>query len=104
MSDTTMGAGGAPKVDPESLVLRASPRRVTRFKRHVVIGVVSALVIGVYSCWPHGLRSELRLWQSQPPVGSFTISIASPRPMVSRRCHPPMTRCDRRSSKSGASG
>lgn len=44
-----MGAGGAPKVDPESLVLRASPRRVARFKRHVVIGVAAAVVIGVFA-------------------------------------------------------
>lgn len=58
MSDTTMGAGGAPKVDPESLVLRASPRRVTRFKRHVVIGVVSALVIGVFAAAWIALRAS----------------------------------------------
>ena len=44
-----MGAGGAPKVDPESLVLRASPRRVARFKRHVVIGVAAVVVIGVFA-------------------------------------------------------
>jgi type IV secretion system protein VirB10 len=58
MSDTTMGAGGAPKVDPESLVLRANPRRVTRFKRHVVIGVVSALVIGVFAAAWIALRAS----------------------------------------------
>jgi len=58
MSDTTIGAGGAPKVDPESLVLRASPRRVTRFKRHVVIGVVSALVIGVFAAAWIALRAS----------------------------------------------
>jgi type IV secretion system protein VirB10 len=46
MTDATVGA--PPKVDPESLVLRASPRRVTRFKRHVVIGVLAALAIGVF--------------------------------------------------------
>lgn len=48
MTDTTIGAGGAPKVDPESLALRASPRRVTRFKRHIVIGFLAALAIGVF--------------------------------------------------------
>jgi type IV secretion system protein TrbI len=58
MSDTIIGAGGAPKVDPESLVLRASPRRVTRFKRHVVIGVVSALVIGVFAAAWIALRAS----------------------------------------------
>jgi type IV secretion system protein VirB10 len=49
MSDTAIGAAGAAKVDPESLVLRANPRRVARFKRHVVIGVVAAVVIGVFA-------------------------------------------------------
>lgn len=48
MTDTTIGGGTAPKVDPESLALRASPRRVTRFKRHVVIGVLASLAIGVF--------------------------------------------------------
>jgi type IV secretory pathway VirB10-like protein len=35
------------KVDPESLVLRAKPRSVTRFKRHVVIGVAAIVSIAV---------------------------------------------------------
>jgi type IV secretion system protein VirB10 len=49
MSETTMGPSGAPKVDPESLVLRGSPRRVARFKRHVVIGVAAAGTVGVFA-------------------------------------------------------
>ncbi|HEY5238318.1 MAG TPA: TrbI/VirB10 family protein [Rhizomicrobium sp.] len=35
------------KVDPETLVLRGSPRPVTRFKRHVVIGVAAIVVIAI---------------------------------------------------------
>ena len=35
------------KVDPESLVLRAKPRGVTRFKRHVVIGVAAIVSVAV---------------------------------------------------------
>ena len=55
-----MGAGGAPKVDPESLVLRASPRRVARFKRHVVIGVAAVVVIGVFvAAWVALMASPL---------------------------------------------
>ena len=42
MSDAAIqsGPGEPPKLDPESLVLRARPRPVARFKRHVVIGIV----------------------------------------------------------------
>jgi hypothetical protein len=36
-----------PKVDPESLVLRAKPRGVTRFKRHVVIGIAAIVAVAV---------------------------------------------------------
>ncbi len=36
-----------PKVDPESLVLRAKPRGVTRFKRHVVIGIAAIVSVAV---------------------------------------------------------
>jgi type IV secretory pathway VirB10-like protein len=47
-----MSAPAAPldasKVDPESLVLRAKPRPVTRFKRHVVIGVVAIVVAAIF--------------------------------------------------------
>jgi type IV secretion system protein VirB10 len=49
MSETTMGPSGTPKVDPESLVLRGSPRRVARFKRHVVIGVAAVGTVGVFA-------------------------------------------------------
>jgi len=38
-----------PKVDPESLILRAKPRPVTRFKRHVVIGVAAIVVVAIFA-------------------------------------------------------
>lgn len=37
-----------PKVDPESLVLRAKPRSVTRFKRNAVIGIAVAVSVAVF--------------------------------------------------------
>lgn len=37
----TESNGNGPKVDPESLVLRASPRRVVRFKRNLLIGAAA---------------------------------------------------------------
>lgn len=42
-----LGAGSAPKTDPETLVLRAAPGRVTRFRRGVIIAIaaVSATAI-----------------------------------------------------------
>ena len=49
MSDNPSPGNDRVKVDPETLVLRANPRRVTRFKRHVVIGIagiVTAAVLG----------------------------------------------------------
>ncbi len=51
MSDAAIqsGPGGAPKLDPESLVLRARPRPVARFKRHVVIGIVGIALVGIFA-------------------------------------------------------
>ena len=46
MSDATIRRD-QPKVDPESLVLRAKPRGVTRFKRHVVIGIAAIVTVAV---------------------------------------------------------
>src|SRR6185437_1474685 len=49
MSDAAINSGvGGPKLDPESLVLRARPRPVARFKRHVVIGVLAIAAIGIF--------------------------------------------------------
>lgn len=36
-----------PKVDPESLVLRGSPRRVVRFRRELIIGVAAAGALAI---------------------------------------------------------
>ncbi len=49
MSDAAINTGpSSPKLDPESLVLRGRPRPVARFKRHVVIGVLSVAAIGIF--------------------------------------------------------
>jgi type IV secretion system protein VirB10 len=37
-----------PKVDPETLVLRAAPRRVIRFKRRLLIGIAAIVCVGVF--------------------------------------------------------
>ena len=49
MSDHRSTARPAPKVDPETLVLNAAPRRVVRFKRRLLIGIAA-----------HRLRRGLR--------------------------------------------
>jgi hypothetical protein len=36
-----------PKINPDALVLRAKPPRVTRYKRHVIIGIAAIVVIGI---------------------------------------------------------
>ena len=48
MSDAAIPAGaGSPKLDPETLVLRANPRPVTRFKRKVVIAALGGTALAV---------------------------------------------------------
>jgi len=44
MSETS----GPPKIDPESLVLTASPRRVVRFKRNLLIGIAGVGGIAIF--------------------------------------------------------
>lgn len=39
----------APKADPETLVLRAQPRRVVRFKRHVLVGAAAVGCVALVS-------------------------------------------------------
>lgn len=40
-------AAGPPKVDPETLVLRGTPRRAVRFRREFVIGLAAASALGI---------------------------------------------------------
>ncbi|MEW5704382.1 MAG: TrbI/VirB10 family protein [Pseudomonadota bacterium] len=50
MTETTAPRSDPPKVDPETLVLNAAPRRVVRFKRRLLIGIAAvgcAAVFGV---------------------------------------------------------
>lgn len=61
MSDAAVPAG-AGKVDPESLVLRANPRPVTRFKRKVVIAALGGTALAVFaaSWWALGSPTHAR--------------------------------------------
>lgn len=47
MEEQVDSATALPKVDPASLVLRGSPRRVTRFRRGVIIAAAAASATGV---------------------------------------------------------
>jgi type IV secretion system protein VirB10 len=49
-SSPSPNSGGAPKLDPEGLRLRAAPRRIVRFRRGLLIGMAalgSAAILGV---------------------------------------------------------
>jgi type IV secretory pathway VirB10-like protein len=48
MSGTTAPRSGPPKVDPETLVLKAAPRRVVRFKRRLLIGIATTACVAVF--------------------------------------------------------
>ena len=43
------GKPQTPKVDPETLVLRAAPRRVVRFKRNLLIGIAGVAVVAIFA-------------------------------------------------------
>lgn len=60
MSDMTASAGPAQKVDPETLVLRARPPRVVRFRRDVIIGAALASSIGLAALGDMALRPHIR--------------------------------------------
>jgi type IV secretion system protein TrbI len=50
MSETAPAAGPSPKLDPESLVLRARPSRIIRFRRGAIIAIAalgSTAIVGV---------------------------------------------------------
>ncbi len=40
--------GTSPKVDPESLALRANPRKVVRFKRNLLIGAAAIGAVAIF--------------------------------------------------------
>ncbi len=48
MSETTAPRSDPPKVDPETLVLKAAPRRVVRFKRRLLIGIAATACVAVF--------------------------------------------------------
>lgn len=48
MSETTAPRPDAPKADPETLVLKAAPRRVVRFKRRLLIGIAATACVALF--------------------------------------------------------
>lgn len=46
-----------PKADPETLVLRGAPRRVIRFKRHLLIGSVGVVSLVIFAVMAFALQS-----------------------------------------------
>lgn len=72
MSDAAINAGRQPKLDPESLVLRARPRPVTRFKRHVVIGLAGVAAIALFAATWLALKMAPL---TKPPSGEELYSI-----------------------------
>jgi type IV secretion system protein TrbI len=48
MSEAPQERPSPPKVDPETLVLRAAPRRVIRFKRRILMGIAALVCISVF--------------------------------------------------------
>lgn len=48
MSETTVPRSDPPKVDPETLVLKATPRRVVRFRRRLLIGIAATACVAVF--------------------------------------------------------
>ena len=47
MSETTAPRPDQPKADPETLVLKAAPRRVVRFKRRLLIGIAATACVAL---------------------------------------------------------
>jgi type IV secretory pathway VirB10-like protein len=48
VSETTAPRSDPPKVDPETLVLKAAPRRVVRFRRRLLIGIAATACVAVF--------------------------------------------------------
>lgn len=71
-----MSSAPPPKVDPESLVLRGSPRRVVRFRRGLLIGVAATGCVLVFAATWLALQSgSLR---KMLPDNQFTIDRKPP--------------------------
>jgi len=48
MSETTASRPDQPKADPETLLLKAAPRRVVRFKRRLLIGIAATACVALF--------------------------------------------------------
>jgi type IV secretion system protein TrbI len=47
------------KIDPETLALRATPRRVVRFKRRLMIGIAAVGIAGIFGVTWMALRGPI---------------------------------------------
>jgi hypothetical protein len=81
MATTDQDPPPIPKIDPERVALRASPRPVTRLNRRMlaVLGGTLAVLVSVGALWalrsleraaPEQYQSELPLGARGPPVQS----------------------------------
>jgi type IV secretion system protein VirB10 len=70
--------GQTQKANPEALVLRGQPRRVARFKRHVVIGAVAAVTVCVAGASWLALRTHSK--KSQPQGQELVNTDTKPAP------------------------
>lgn len=52
-----MAEANQPKTDPETLVLRATPRKVVRFKRNLLIGIATIGAIAIFGTTWFALRN-----------------------------------------------
>mgnify|MGYP001552941438 CR=1 FL=1 len=89
-----------PKAEPEGLVLRGKPRRVTRFRRNVVIGAVATVTIIVCGAAWLALRTpspkvkvdgeQTVSMNSRPPADKLAALPASYDKMKAPRLGPPL--------------
>ena len=82
-----------PKLDPESLVLARSPRRVVRFKRNLLIGIAAIACLAIFGATWLALGQSSAVAHHRPARNS-TTSTASRRPTNSHRFRPATTSSD----------
>jgi type IV secretion system protein VirB10 len=66
MSETTAPRPDAPKADPETLVLKAAPRRVVRFKRRLLIGIAATACVALFGITWLALQGPAMRFGPQP--------------------------------------
>lgn len=66
MSETTAPRPDAPKADPETLVLKAAPRRVVRFKRRLLIVIAAITCVALFGITWLALQGPALRFGAQP--------------------------------------